>query len=707
VLITGTTLVVGAPMAAADEALRYEAHSTYTLDPAAGVVHVLVDMTLTNQKPSSTSGSYITSYYFDSVGVPILSSAANLRATRDGRELGVGVEGTGSDRFVLARVSLSPRLEYRDVARVQLTYDLVSQAPRSDATTRVNEAFATFVVFPVADPNLTSVRILIPDEFDVEYVGSPLREKQQGDMQLFESGAIADPLEWGAVVSARDDKKLAADRGDINGHDVEIRAWPDDAKWGRFVRRQLRSGLPVLEDLVGQPFTNDSKLRITETVSPYLYGYAGWYSSFDNTIEIGDALDAEVVLHEVSHIWFNEQLFADRWVNEGFAQTYSNLVLDEIGGKARRPEKVKPRGPGGQPLNEWDQPSFRDDDQTSIEERYGYNAAWYVIDAITDDIGTDKMREVIAAAADGRYTYLGDPDPEHLTGGTTWRQLLDLVDNTGGAQSATRLFKRFVATTRQVELLEDRAEARRDYDRLVQAGDGWSVPRTIREDMSLWGFATAREEMQTAREILKVRDRIETTLEGTSIDLPSPLEAEYEGKVKDLDEVLAHAQEHLEVAERLAAAAAAADEGHGLFGTIGLIGDDYRGELDAAADAFSDGDGDAARRGADGVLATIDDAPGVGQVRTAGAVGIVVVLLAIGLGLRARRRRRAARASAALTDPTPAEPTATDTAPADTAPAEAVEAAEAERDLDQVAEPPPEPPSPTGGEPLLEPPHPA
>jgi hypothetical protein len=376
----------------AEGGLRYEAHSTYTLDPAARVVHVLVDMTLTNEKSNSTSGDVITSYYWSDITVPMLSSATNLAATRDGQSQGIRREMSDSGRFAFAIVDLSANIYYRDVARVQVTYDLPSEAPRSGATTRVNSAFATFWAFPVADPNLTSVRIVIPKSFDVEYIGPDMEQSTQGNEWLYESGAIADPLEWGVIVSARDDRELAVTHADTDDHKVEIRGWPDDKKWAKFVKRHITDGLPELEALIDLPWSNNGKLKITETVSPYLYGYAGWYSSVDNTIEIGDDLDGEVVLHEVSHIWFNDELFGDRWINEGFAQTYSNLVLAEIGGKARSPSSAESSSEGAQPLNEWGDPSFRDDEQSRVEEEFGYNASWFVIDALTDEIGTRKMR---------------------------------------------------------------------------------------------------------------------------------------------------------------------------------------------------------------------------------------------------------------------------------------------------------------------------
>jgi hypothetical protein len=650
-LLAGTMVLSDTREAHAEGPLRYEAHSTYTVDPDASMVHVLVDMTVINEKPDSTSGNIITSYYWSDISVPMMATAVNLAATRDGRSQAVRVEPSDGTRFAYAVVDLSPNLYYRDVARVQLRYDLPSAPPRSDADTRVNAAFATFLAFPVADPNLTSVRVVIPKRFDVEYLGPFMRESTVGDSLLYESGAIDDPDSWGLFVSARDDKKLSVTHADHPEHDVEIHAWPDDQPWATFVKTQITKGIPELEGLIGLPWSNPGKLTITETVSPYLYGYAGWYQSSDNSIEIGDALDGEVVLHEVSHIWFNDDLFSDRWVNEGFAQTYSNLALAEIGGKAKSPTRVKTASKGAQPLNVWGEPSLRDDEEARLEEEYGYNAAWFVVRALTNEIGPDKMREVFDAASDGRLSYLGDPDPEHIAATVTWKRVLDLVENVGGSKRATALFRDYVVSKGDQNTLQARSRARRAYDKLLAAGDGWTVSETIREDLTKWKFADATEGMQTAKRVLKVRNEITDVLDGTGIALPETFESDYE-TAQDLDDVLADARRYLEVAKRLADADARADAGHGVFGTIGLWGNDYPDDLAAAGDRFEDAKVDDAERAALAVIATIDDANGVGQQRTLTLLGIVVLLVAIVWMFRrwrrARRRRRLhAEASAA------------------------------------------------------------
>lgn len=701
---------VDAERAFAEDGLRYEAHSTYTVDPAAGVVHVVVDATITNQKPNRSTSTGYTQYYFPRIGIPILAGATNLAATRDGRPQSLGVETTESDRFQVVFVDLSPDLYYRDVAHLRLGYDMPSAPPRStDGATRVNSAFATFWAFPVADPGLTSVRILIPKSFEVDYVGNDLTEKTQGEYRLYESGAIGDPLTWAVVFSARNDDELEARDADHDERKIRIRSWPDDDAWADFVDRQLDDGLPELEALIGLDWPRDDELQITETYTPYLYGYAGWYTPDDNTIEAGDALDAEVILHEVSHLWFNEDLFSDRWVNEGFAQAYSNRAVDASGGDALHPDDIDASAPGAVALNAWGDPSFRDD-TTDDQEEFGYNASFFVIDAIIEEIGDDKMRDVLRAADQQQVGYVGDPKPEKVLGPVTWKRLLDLVERAGGSEEARTLWLDHVVDSNGREAMRDRSRAITVYEELVDAGGEWTPPIAARTAMTKWQFGIARTQMAEARAILETRDEVEDALAGSGVDLPTPFEPDYEGAEVDLAKLRERASGYLDAAEVVAAAHAEADAGPGLLGTIGLWGDDYETRLARADRQFEQGKADAAATTATAVRATLDDASTQGRNRVLMVVGAIAFIVVLVFAIRRLRRKRRARRAAALA--AAAEAIADAGASADNTEATAEGDVEGGVEGDpsseaEAASAPSDPgPSETHGESFLEPPHP-
>jgi hypothetical protein len=234
------------------------------------------------------------------------------------------------------------------------------------------------------------------------------------------------------------------------------------------------------------------------------------------------------------------------------------------------------------------------------------------------------MREVLDAAHDGRLSYLGDPDPEHATSGPTWKRLLDLTEEVGGSEKATNLFRNYVVTSLELASLNDRARARKTYDRLDAAGDGWTAPESIRKDMTSWRFDDATAAMQVAKQILEIRGQIRETLQGTDISLPTDFETSYEGDI-DLDQLREDASRFLDVAEQLADADERAAAGHGFLGTIGLWGNDYHDDLATAGKRFEQGKVDDAERGAAVVIATVEDANGVGQQRVLSTFGGIVL----------------------------------------------------------------------------------
>ncbi len=712
-VVASTLVVATGTEARAEGEIRVEAHSTYTVDPSAGVVHVVVDLTLTNQKPSS--GGYV--YFWSEWGIPMLTGATNISATRDGRSQSVSIESSDSGEFQFGVVDLSPNIYYRDVARIQYRYDLPSGAPRTDATTRVNSAYAEFYAWPVGDDGLTSVRIRFPKAFEVDWLGDFLTEKNDGDHRLYESGAISDSNSWGVIVTRRNDRGLKGDRFRSGQHVIIVRAWPDDPQWARFVTTTSRRGLPKLERLVGLPWPSDDDLTITETISPYLYGYAGWYTSDDNTIEVGDELDAEVILHEISHIWFNDELFGDRWINEGFAQTYAALALEGSDDEVDDPKRPGKSAKGRQALVDWGNPSVREDDESRARELYGYNAAWYVIDTIADEIGPNAMRKVIIAADSQQLAFLGDPDAETLKTDIEWERFLDLLVYVGGSKKAEKLFTDYVIDRSDRDDLRDRKQAHREYQRLVKRGGTWSVPQVVREELTRWDFDDAADAMVLSREILDVRDEIVDSLEGTGVELPTSFEEAYETADDDELEALRDtAKEYLAAAEDIAAAHDAADADKGVFAKIGLWKNDYRDELDRADRRFETGATDQASSAAAEVVATLDEADSVGQQRSGIAAGSLVGFLVIVFGLRflVRRRRRKKLARRAADDAA-AEARAAALA-AEVAAAVTVASAPVASwgspstwapPRPSTATPPPAPTSQAGGESLLEPPHPA
>ena len=110
-----------------------------------------------------------------------------------------------------------------------------------------------------------------------------------------------------------------------------IRAWDDDPAWDQQVTRLLRRGLPTLQDLIGIDYPVSGRLSVEEAATSRLGEYAGIYNRVTGVIRVRYDADAFVTLHEAAHLWFNAELFEDRWIGEAWAEFYGVTAGQRIG----------------------------------------------------------------------------------------------------------------------------------------------------------------------------------------------------------------------------------------------------------------------------------------------------------------------------------------------------------------------------------------
>ena len=648
VLVAPSIVLVGvaAAPAGATGGLRQVATTTYVVDPAGGAVHVTVDLTATNTTPDHRRGNVIEQAYFTGVVLGVLAEATNFNAmSGSGATLSVTSQPAPVSYAQTIDVRFSSNLFYNQTAVVHLRYDLPGGVPRSKSITRVTPAFASFDAWAQGDPGQSSVTIVVPRSFTVDLVGDDTAEHRSATTVSYSATKIANVDTWLVSVSARDDSKLQTKNVDVLGNQIKIRAFPNDPAWGTFVQKRVSTGLPTLLDLIGLPWTAGDRLRITETVTPYLYGYAGWYTRTDDTIEIGDDLDPQVILHEMSHIWFNDLLFTDRWIDEGLAQEYASRAVAESGERLEGPKAVDERAPGAVALDAWSALDLQN--QTNeAREAYGYNASWFVVRKLTKEIGLDRMRRVIVAASKQTVPYLGLKNPQAAGGAGSWKRFLDYLDETGGSKTADQIFDAYVVRSGDRDLLASRTRAREEYAALVDAGNGWKVPLEIRLEMTDWAFANARGLMTLATDTIHTRDEIDRVIRPLGLHAPSKLRDDYEDRGLNLTEVKKDASADLAAAKELVKASDAVNGSRSLFEKIGLIGASDHSDLAKARRAFIAGNASDAHAAALAAQRVVADAAQAGKIRGAAVLGSILILALVVWVLRVWFRRRATRKAA-------------------------------------------------------------
>ncbi len=634
----------GVPPAAAAEELRLAADTTYTLDPGAGVVHVTIDITATNLKPNGTQGDRIITYYWDQLGFGIQREATGVRATSAGRRLTVSTEA--EEGFSSLTVRLANRLTFRETQRVRIQYDLVGGEPRSESSIRVGRAFASFYAWAWGDPGRASVTVNIPAGFDENVNGGDVTRSTADGAVRLRATAIDEPQEWFITVDAERPSQLTRDPIVVmGGARITVQSWPEDDEWRAKVHDLMADGLPLLQRFIGLDWPVAGELNVVEVHTPLLEGYAGVYYTDRERIEIGEDLDDLTIVHEAAHAWFNDDLFTLRWITEGMADEYAWQVLDELGIEVPGPRAVTPDGAGTVALNRWTHPGRIEDDETDARETFGYNASWTVLRELIDEIGIDGMEQVIAAADADETAYRGEGAPERVTARDDWRRFLDLLVEVGGSEQAEALFREWVVDGGQVDLLDRRAEAREAYAALVEAGDGWAVPWSVRSKLSGWDFTRAGSRIAEAETVLDARDTLVERAGALGVSRSERLEEAYESAMEDLDEAEAIAAEEAISLDALDAATAALARERDALTALGLWNEPLPEDRYAAATAAFSADAHAlAVSEADAARAIVDAAPQVGRSRatTAGIAGGGLLLVG-GTIVVVRRRRRGGR----------------------------------------------------------------
>ena len=517
--------------ALAADPLRIAADATYVLDPGDGRVHVAIDFELTNLKPNSATtvyyySSYLTAIHPDAVGLRVTDASGALSITTNERRF-----------FTRLEVHLRNFLYYNESTRFTVRYDLRGGAPRSESWVRVSRAFATFGVWAWGDSGRSTVEVRLPAGYETTVDGDQLRIDSDGPGEVLTAEPDR-PNTFYAIVSAENRAAYTSTRLSLEG-DIELvlLAWPEDRRWEETATETLRTGLPELVDLIGLPWPVNHDLEVRERFTPALEGYAGVFFTLEERIELSEDLDPLTTMHEASHAWFNDALFAERWIYEGLAEEYAWRVQKRVGGSSGfGPLEPDADDPGHIALDRWTFPQVIRDQETDDRERYGYEASFWVIHTIVAAAGVEHMQTAYASADDNRTAYVGAAGPEMVAVVDDWHRFLDLaqpIDQPDSPEVAAAITELVLGPGQSADL-DQRHDARERYRELVAAGEGWLPPWLVRRPMGTWTFSEAMTAMDDATTMLQQRDEIQAAAAALGLTPDDGLKTAYETRFGDL-----------------------------------------------------------------------------------------------------------------------------------------------------------------------------
>lgn len=644
--------------AAADRGLVVLMQTRYDPAPDQRLIRVTIDAVATSYTPNSDQGLA----YYSGFTFAIPAGANAVSASSAGQPLSTTI-GAVKDTFREIEVAFAQDLFYLKSTSFRVSFALPDKGGAPNRDLRVG---ASIVAFPaLAYGSLgeagSGVQVVLPPGFRASIQGSPMVSSTDAAGRVVLTAAnLSDPFGFYAY--------LAADRpGTFGEHHLQttidgqsaslwVRSWQDDPEWGTRMSDLMTRGLPALQGLIGLHYPVTGTLTVEEAAPSILGDYAGTYTQVTGSILVRYDADAFVALHEAAHLWFNETLFDERWINEGFAELYGVQAATQIGAPGEAFTLTDDLLKSRIPLNDWGAAGIQD----STTEYFAYAASYQVAGLIFGRVEATGLRAVWKSIADGEISYL----PAHASGFPEtgvklhvahWQQLLDLIDERTGT-SVDDIWSEWVVDAAQRPLMQDRATARTEYAALATRAGAWNLPRDLRLEMSSWQFSDAEAEIGVASSVLADRGQIAALAGALGLTPPRALQAAFEGG-GGIAAARNEATAELKVLGGIAAAADRLAKEPSPFEAIGLLGSSPDATLASARAAFEADHLDAASAAIADAVAMRDGAESVGQLRS-GMAGSGLLVLGGGtfVAVRVRRRRRIAAALAEREAPVPIDP---------------------------------------------------
>jgi hypothetical protein len=656
---------------AADRGLVVIAQTRYQALPEERRVHVTMNAVATSYTPNPEGGLA----YYPEVIFAIQAGATNVAASSGGQGLHVALDA-GNPDFLEVTVTFADVISFQQSAAYRVAFDLPDPGGAPDRNFRISASIVAFPVWAFGSSREPggSVAVILPAGFRPSIQGEDLAPSTgPNDEVVLSTASVPDPLSFFAYLSADrpgafSDNKLTVEVGGKSAP-LNVRAWQDDPDWGTTMIGLMSDGLPALQRLIGLPYPAPGTLVVEEAATSRLGGYAGIYNNLTGMIRVRYDADAYVALHEAAHIWFNGDLFRDRWIGEAWAEFYGVQSAMSIGATGHAFDLSDDMLVNKIPLNDWGQIGAV---EIGVEE-YAYAATYHLATLVFARTNMAGLEAVWKGADGGEMAYQpahpGDAPQTgvdfHLEG---WQQLLDLLDERAGA-NFDDLWTEWVVNDTQRPMIAARETARNRYSSLVDDAGAWNLPIDLRLAMGAWNFVTATGDMEAAGVVLDERDAIEADAARLELTAPTELQDLFERK-GGLNAAKAEADLQLHALASIATAGEQLDRETSLLETIGLLGADPEADLEAARDGFEADDLDKAAASADLAAETRQGAESAGQTRTLiGGGGAFLLTGAAFVGVRVRRRRRARAGDPAseLGQPTaevdePAEPEEADDA---------------------------------------------
>lgn len=383
-ILTGTTVLLVllctiTISSAASGDIITDISSNYELIPEEGLVKVSKEITFNNNNPDT---KYWRGFY-SSYNSYLPDGALNIEVFDDENSMAFSKSAEGYYVFYF-----NNKVWYEESYTFQVVYEI-----------EVNQNTAVFSLNEYGDN--VEVTLEVPDDFETQLSRDDYRveDKLYSSVYIFEKGQ-----NWEkacTVNSVRASPRLTLkDTAHLTERDVdiEVRYWEGEEQWAQDIMQTSIESLELLEEKWGFAYPPEYNITITQANLTETGGYGG-YNQGRNGIWLLYTSNHGILVHELSHYWTRACNFDQLWMDEGYADLYTYIVLSEMepdAAESRRDRFLQKyedlHDEHDFPLSDWNTPqTLNSDNEEHVD--YGYKKAFSLTYTLYETIGVEALQQ--------------------------------------------------------------------------------------------------------------------------------------------------------------------------------------------------------------------------------------------------------------------------------------------------------------------------
>ncbi len=461
----------------ADDLVHVTTNVNYDVRTEEGDVLVTWDVSAANNDPG---------VFVSSLKVPVLSGAAEVSAqSADGAPLTTSIEPTGIELLEFLAVSFDRDLFFGKTYDFSVSYVL----PEVRQSGLLVTPFYVFLPL-VAMGDEATVTVTTP-------VASPWAVSLEGASCELLTGVLtcsgSEDVYIAGLLEVSQPEATKLDSFDVatgagGSVAVSIEYFESEDAVAAHQREVIEKTLPLIASAYGFPHQNATSITVTHSGRQSVLGYEGLTECREERCEIliSPGTRDYTLVHELAHLW--SDVFAARWLSEGFADWVTTQVVDQAPEGLLRGD-LTPTSPASVPLqlDEWEdaEPLVGASDELIETTLAGYDYSLRFVRTLAVALGAETLRDVNRTLAES-------DEPADS------QRYMDVLEEVSG-RNTDSLFLVWVFPESSRALIEERREARDRYAGIAArlAAEELSEEALLpaQEAILDWRFAGAQSEM--------------------------------------------------------------------------------------------------------------------------------------------------------------------------------------------------------------------